>query len=67
MKQKEKEIGELVVKAAEAVDYTNLGYCRIPASRFWGNFILLRLTQDLQVEHPISEMVSGLDFVKLTN
>ena len=29
------------------------------------NFILLRLMQDLQVEHPISEMVSGLDLVKL--
>jgi len=61
---KRKEIGELVVKAAEAVDYTNLGTAEFLRADN-GEFYFIEINARLQVEHPISEMVSGLDFVKL--
>jgi len=61
---KREEIGELVVKAAEAVDYTNLGTAEFLRADT-GEFYFIEINARLQVEHPISEMVSGLDFVKL--
>ncbi len=57
-------IGELVVKAAHAVDYTNLGTAEFLRADN-GEFYFIEINARLQVEHPISEMVSGLDFVKL--
>ena len=61
---KREEIGELVVKASEAVDYTNLGTAEFLRADS-GEFYFIEINARLQVEHPISEMVSGLDFVKL--
>ena len=61
---KREEIGELVVKAAEAVDYTNLGTAEFLRADN-GEFYFIEINARLQVEHPISEMVSGLAFVKL--
>ena len=57
-------IGEWVVKASEAVDYTNLGTAEFLRADN-GEFYFIEINARLQVEHPISEMVSGLDFVKL--
>ena len=61
---KREEIGELVVNAANAVDYTNLGTAEFLRADN-GEFYFIEINARLQVEHPISEMVSGLDFVKL--
>jgi len=61
---KREEIGELVIKAAKAVDYTNLGTAEFLRADN-GEFYFIEINARLQVEHPISEMVSGLDFVKL--
>ncbi len=58
------EIGQLVIKAAQAVDYTNLGTAEFLRADS-GEFYFIEINARLQVEHPISEMVSGLDFVKL--
>lgn len=57
-------VGELVVKAAHAVDYTNLGTAEFLRADN-GEFYFIEINARLQVEHPISELVSGLDFVKL--
>ncbi len=57
-------VGDLVVKAAKAVDYTNLGTAEFLRADN-GEFYFIEINARLQVEHPISEMVSGLDFVKL--
>jgi acetyl-CoA/propionyl-CoA carboxylase len=57
-------VGELVVKAAEAVDYTNLGTAEFLRADN-GDFYFIEINARLQVEHPITELVSGLDLVKL--
>src|SRR3989344_5240399 len=56
--------GELVVKAAKAVDYTNLGTAEFLRADN-GEFYFIEINARLQVEHPITEFVSGLDLVKL--
>ncbi len=57
-------IGELVCKAADAVDYTNLGTAEFLRADN-GEFYFIEINARLQVEHPITEYVSGLDLVKL--
>ena len=58
------EIGQLAVKAAIAVDYRNIGtaeFLRLDD----GAFYFIEINARLQVEHPVTELVSGLDLVKL--
>ena len=57
-------IGEIVIRAAEAVDYTNLGTTEFLRTDD-GEFYFIEINARLQVEHPITELVSGLDLVKL--
>jgi acetyl-CoA/propionyl-CoA carboxylase len=57
-------IGDLVVNAAHAVDYTNLGTAEFLRADN-GEFYFIEINARLQVEHPITEFVSGLDLVKL--
>src|ERR687888_343505 len=63
--QKTRErIGEIAVRAAAAVDYLNAGtaeFLRDPE----GDFYFIEINSRLQVEHPVTELVSGLDLVKL--
>jgi len=57
-------IGEIVCNAAAAVDYTNLGTAEFLRADN-GEFYFIEINARLQVEHPITEFVSGLDLVKL--
>jgi acetyl-CoA/propionyl-CoA carboxylase len=63
--QKTRErIGEIAVRAADAVDYLNAGtaeFLRDPE----GKFYFIEINSRLQVEHPVTELVTGLDLVKL--
>ncbi len=57
------EMGEVAVKAARAADYTNAGTVEFLLDSNQ-NFYFMEMNARLQVEHPITELVTGIDIVK---
>lgn len=57
------KMGELAKKAAKAVDYLNAGTIEFLLDKDH-NFFFLEMNTRLQVEHPVTEMVTGIDIVK---
>src|SRR5574339_1055490 len=57
------KMGNVAVKAAKAVDYVNAGTIEFLLDKD-KNFYFLEMNTRLQVEHPITEMVTGIDIVK---
>jgi acetyl-CoA/propionyl-CoA carboxylase len=57
-------IGEIAIKAAEIVNYLNAGTAEFLRDKD-GNFYFIEINSRLQVEHPVTELVTGLDLVKL--
>jgi len=56
------EMGKTAVGAAEAFSYTNAGTVEFIYSD--GDFYFLEMNARLQVEHPITEQVTGIDIVR---
>jgi acetyl-CoA carboxylase biotin carboxylase subunit len=56
------KMGSIAVKSAQAVDYVNAGTIEFLVDKE-RNFYFLEMNTRLQVEHPITEMVTGVDIV----
>jgi acetyl-CoA carboxylase, biotin carboxylase subunit len=58
-----RRMGEVAVRAAQAVNYINAGTIEFLLDKD-KNFFFLEMNTRLQVEHPVTEMVTGVDIVK---
>jgi len=57
------EMGRAAIKAAKAADYQNAGTVEFLVDAE-GNFYFIEMNTRIQVEHPVTEEVTGIDLIK---
>lgn len=58
-----RKMGEAAVRAAKACSYTNAGTVEFLVDKD-KNFYFMEMNARIQVEHPVTEMVTGIDLIK---
>jgi pyruvate carboxylase subunit A len=59
-----KKMGDVAVKVAKVAGYESAGTCEFLFSERENDFFFLEVNSRLQVEHPVTELVTGIDIVK---
>ncbi|SCG84183.1 biotin carboxylase [Proteiniborus sp. DW1] len=57
------KMGEAAIKAAKAVNYENAGTIEFLLDKY-NNFYFLEMNTRIQVEHPVTELITGVDLIK---
>ncbi|MFM1653073.1 acetyl-CoA carboxylase biotin carboxylase subunit [Brevibacillus sp. B_LB10_24] len=58
-----RQMGEAAVAAAQAVSYSGAGTVEFLLDKY-GNFYFMEMNTRIQVEHPVTEMITGIDLIK---
>lgn len=58
-----RKMGELAIRAAKAADYVSVGTVEFLLNED-GNFYFIEMNTRIQVEHPVTELVTGIDLIK---
>lgn len=59
-----KQMGEAAVKAAKAVNYTGAGTVEFIFDHHAKKFYFMEMNTRIQVEHPVTELITGVDLIK---
>jgi acetyl-CoA carboxylase biotin carboxylase subunit len=62
-KKLRERMGKAAIKIAEAANYTNAGTVEFIVDSY-GHFYFLEMNKRIQVEHPVTEEVTGIDLVR---
>lgn len=58
-----KKMGQAAVKAAKSINYVGAGTVEFLVDKY-GNYYFMEMNTRIQVEHPVTEMITGLDLIK---
>jgi acetyl-CoA carboxylase biotin carboxylase subunit len=59
-----RKLGEMVLKGMKSINYLSCGTIEFLLDEKSGNFYFMEMNTRIQVEHPVTEMVTGIDLIK---